>query len=77
VYLRPVQDFNAAADNPEYPQEWFDALCWGLSKRICPMFNAPWTQEMELNYQETLRIAQESNPETTQIYFMARSEDFG
>lgn len=77
VYLRPVQDMNSASDNPEYPQEWFDALCWGLSKRICPMFNAPWTQEMELNYQETLRIAQESNPETTQIYFMAKAEDFG
>jgi hypothetical protein len=69
VYLRPVQDFDNALDNPEYPQEWFNALCWGLSKQICPMFNAVWTPEMNSNYQEAISYAREANPDRTEIYF--------
>ena len=70
VGLRPVQDFNAALDNPDYPVEWFDALCWGLAIRIAPMFNAIWTPEMQLNYTSAIAIAGESNPETTEAYFL-------
>jgi hypothetical protein len=71
VYLRPIQDFNAALDNPEYPAEWFNALCWGLSKQICPMFSAVWTPEMDANYTEALAYAREANPDTTEIYFQS------
>jgi len=71
VYLRPIQDFNAALDNPEYPAEWFNALCWGLSKQICPMFSAVWTPEMDANYSEALAYAREANPDTTEIYFQS------
>lgn len=70
VYLRPVQDFNNPLDNPEYPAEWFNALCWGLSKQICPMFNAVWTPEMQSNYQEAISYAREANPDKTDIYFV-------
>jgi len=69
VYLRPVQDFNNPTDNPEYPAEWFRALCWGLAKDIAPMFNAEWTQGMERNTQEAIAMARESNAETTEFYF--------
>jgi hypothetical protein len=69
VCLRPIQDFNNPLDTPEYPQEWYDALCWGLSKRICPMFNAPWTKEMEDNHASAIAMARESNPERTEFYF--------
>ena len=71
VYLRPIQDFNAALDNPEYPAEWFNALCWGLSKQICPMFSAVWTPEMDANYTESLAYARQANPDTTEIYFLS------
>jgi len=70
VYLRPVQDFNNPLDNPEYPQEWYSALCWGLSKQIAPMFNAPWGPVMEQNFQEAVTFARHSNTETSDVYFM-------
>ena len=73
VYLRPVQDFNNPLDNPEYPQEWYSALCWGLSKQIAPMFNAPWGPVMEENFQEAVAFARHSNTETSEVYFQCNA----
>jgi hypothetical protein len=69
VSLRPTQDFNNPLDNPDYPVEWFDALCWGLAKRIAPMYNAVWTKEMEDNHDNCIAMAREGNAETTEMYF--------
>jgi hypothetical protein len=74
VGLRPIQDFNNPLDTPDYPAEWFDALCWGLAMRIAPMFNAPWTQDMQALHDSALAIARESNPETTEIYFQCNAD---
>jgi hypothetical protein len=74
VGLRPIQDFNNPLDTPDYPAEWFDALCWGLAMRIAPMYNAPWTQDMQLLHDSALAIARESNPETTEIYFQCNAD---
>jgi hypothetical protein len=75
VYLRPIQDFNNPLDNPDYPQEWFLPLSWGLTKQICPMYNGIWTETMEMNLQNCLAIARNTNPETTQIYFMCDASE--
>ena len=74
VYLQPIMDFNNPLDTPEYPAEWFSALAWGLSKQICPMFNAPWTALMENNYQEAIAYAKEANPDTTAVYFLPNAD---
>ena len=34
VIQRPVQDFNLATDNPDFPQEAFQMLKWGLADEI-------------------------------------------
>ena len=73
VYLRPVQDFNSPLDNPEYPQEWYSALCWGLAKQIAPMFNATWSQICEANYLEAVTFARHSNTETSDVYFQCNA----
>jgi len=69
VYLQAIQDFNNPLDNPEYPQEWYMALCWGLTKQIAPMFNLPFTPDMDKNYMEAVAMARQANTETTQVYF--------
>lgn len=74
VYLEPVQDFNNPLDNPEYPQQWYMALAWGLAKQICPMFNAPWTQEMQANFADSMAMAKETEPETESLYFQPNAE---
>jgi len=69
VYLRPVQDFSAPGDNPEFPQAWYLPLCWGLSKQIAPMFDAEWTHDMEDNLTTSLAIAREADSEVSSFYF--------
>lgn len=69
VYVRPVMDFNNPGDNPEYPQQWYRALCWGLSREICGMFDTDWSEDMDFNYRESVAMARESVPETTTFYF--------
>jgi hypothetical protein len=32
TWWRPIMDFNAAADNPDLPQEWVSALMWNLAQ---------------------------------------------
>ncbi len=74
TYMETIQDFDAATDNPEFPQEWYMPLCLGLSKQIAPMFNAPWTQEMETNYREALAMAKEGNSDISSLYFQPGNE---
>ena len=69
TYLRPVQDFDNATDNPEYPQQWYRALTWGLARDIAPMFDCEWTQEMEANATDAMAMAREADSEVTSFYF--------
>ncbi len=36
VYQRPFEDFDASTDEPDFPQEWFDAIKHLLADRIAP-----------------------------------------
>jgi len=74
VYLRPVQDLVNPGDALDYPQQWYLALAYGLAKIIAPMFNAPWTKEMEDNYLSALAMAREADPESTSAYFQPAGE---
>lgn len=41
TWLRQIQDFNAASDTPDLPQEWINALVWNLSVQLAPEFDVP------------------------------------
>jgi hypothetical protein len=75
VYLSPIEDFNAATDTPDYPQEWYLALVAGLAINIAPAFQLPVTQDMKSNFVAALSIAQQSNAENTALFFQ-RGEEF-
>jgi hypothetical protein len=59
VYQRPFEDFDAAIDEPDFPQEWFDALKYGLATRLAPEYGVPAT-ERQLLTAEMTRIKQEA-----------------
>ncbi len=73
-YMEPVQDMVNPADNFDYAQECFLALSWGLSKQIAPMYNMPWTQNMESNYSSAVAIAGHKDAEVTTLYFQPGEE---
>jgi len=35
---RPIEDFDAVANEPDFPQEWFETLVYGLAARLAPKF---------------------------------------
>lgn len=61
----PFQDFNASTDAPDFPQEWFDAVTYGLATRLAPEYGLPipdrktlW-QEMTIIKQDALNFGLE------------------
>jgi len=41
TYNRILQDFNIAADTPDFPQEWIDTLVWNLARKMAPEYDCP------------------------------------
>lgn len=41
TYYRPIQDFDAAGDNPDLPQEWIQTLIFNLAVIMAPEFDVP------------------------------------
>lgn len=42
IYLvaqRPFQDFDSATDTPDFPQEWYEAVLYGLAQRLAGLYN--------------------------------------
>lgn len=76
VYLSPIEDFDAATDTPDYPQEWFLALVTGLACNIAPAFQLPVTADMKGNFAAALTIAQQANAETSSLYFQKGEVDY-
>jgi hypothetical protein len=60
--MEPTQDIINPLDNPEFPQEWFLALVWGLTREVAPQFGAQWTTVMQENYADAILTARNMNP---------------
>ena len=71
VYQAPFEDFDLATDTPDFPQEWYDAVTYGLATRLAPEYGLPipdrktlW-QEMSIIKQDALNFGLEEGS----IYF--------
>lgn len=69
VYWRATEDFDSNANDAAYPQEWFRPLCAQLTIDGAVSKGIPVTQEMKLIRDESLAIAKNAYPETTNAYF--------
>jgi hypothetical protein len=69
TFFEPIQDFVNLTDNPDYPQRWYLALSWGLTKQIAPMFNLPFTKDMQDNLNDAIAIARELDSDKDNIFF--------
>lgn len=51
IYIRyqaPYEDFDAANNEPDFPQEWFQALIYGLAYVLAPEYGIPLEERMVL-----------------------------
>lgn len=70
-YERPLEDFDAVTDNPDFPIEWAEALCAGLAYRIATSYGLT-SQEidrLEKNAVITLDAAMGFDKENTSVFF--------
>jgi hypothetical protein len=44
VGVRPFQDFDVAADVPDFPQGWYNALTWGLADQLSYEYKLPFAE---------------------------------
>jgi hypothetical protein len=58
-YQRPFEDFDASTDEPDFPQEWYDAVTYGLATRLAPEYGIP-TNDRKVLWQEMTIIKQEA-----------------
>lgn len=71
VYQRPFEDFDATTDEPDFPQEWYDALKHLLADRIAPEYGVEITVRNDLT-RRAMQLKQEAlnfGLEEGSIYF--------
>lgn len=67
VAQRPYQDFDTATDTPDFPQEWYEAVKYGLAVRLAGEYNIDietrrmLQQEAAVFKQEALSFGTEEN----------------
>ena len=49
TYQRPFEDFNASSDTPDFPQEWYEAVVYGLATRLASEYGLPVDQRTLLS----------------------------
>lgn len=59
TYMRPFEDFDASTDEPDFPQEWFEALKYGLATRLAGEYGISLDDRKQL-LQEALLIKNEA-----------------
>jgi hypothetical protein len=70
THYQTLQDFDAATDNPDFPQEWLDALVLGLAVRLCMRYDMyPKYTAIKGEAVEAKEIAKQWDNEFTSIKF--------
>lgn len=57
-FQRPFDDFDASADEPDFPQEWYFPLGWMLSWAIAPQYGIP-LNERKMFLQEAMMLKEQ------------------
>ena len=58
THQRPFEDFDAAGDEPDFPQEWYMPLLWMLSWALAPSYGVP-LEERKLLLAEATKLKNE------------------
>lgn len=71
VYQRPFEDFDASSDEPDFPQEWYEVIKYGLAVRLAGEYGLERFSRSALKkeFEELLDQAQGFNQEEVSILF--------
>jgi len=71
TYRKPVEGFTAATETPDFPQEWQNALIYGLAELLAPEYGVPLNDRgmLRKEAERHLDIAKDFNFENTPVFF--------
>lgn len=77
AYQSPIEDMDASTDELDFPQEWYEAVKYGLAVRLAPVYGLDINryQLLKLMSDEVLQLALSWDTEQESIYF--RVDDRG
>jgi hypothetical protein len=69
-FQRPFEDFDASSDTPDFPQEWYDALCYLTAVRLAGAYGMPASERGALRSEanDALMLALENEPEEGSLF---------
>lgn len=69
---KPFDDLDSATDDFEFPQEWYEAIVYGLAERLAPMigYPIPDRQLLKSEAREYLDLALSFDHEQTDVTFV-------
>jgi len=72
IVKKPFDDMDSAGDDFEFPQEWYEAIVYGLAERIAPMLGYPMPdrQLLKMEASQYLDLALSSDHEQTDVTFL-------
>jgi len=72
IYHAPFEDFDTASDEPDFPQEWLEALVYGLAWRLAGKYgdlDAYEKRDLKQRADESLSLALSWDVEDGSVYF--------
>lgn len=54
TYARSIQDLDSSSDNPDFPQEWYDALITNLASKVASTYGIDIQRKFPALYQDSL-----------------------
>lgn len=71
LYQKPSDDMDAATDDFEFPQEWFETIKYGLAIRLAPIYGLPIEERRQLyfEFRPLKDKLEEWDQESGSIYF--------
>ena len=68
----PIEDFDAAANDPDFPQEWLQALSWNLAVMVAPKYGRVLDQIFLVQAALMKESVKGFDMEDTSIYLKAK-----
>ncbi|MDE2097571.1 MAG: hypothetical protein KGL39_10020 [Patescibacteria group bacterium] len=75
IVQKPLADFNLSTDNPDFPQEWYQALKWGLAAELGLEYGVPERKIARIEQKAAIFKEQLNNwsQEEADVYFVPDS----
>jgi hypothetical protein len=71
TWMEPIFNFNTAADQPDFPVEWFNCLVWNLAKEVMIEYDVPTqrAQMIQIRAKETFDLVSGFDREPESYFF--------